>query len=131
MKHKHYRFVGDPFIFPTRIYPDNRGLLQTLDTSELPFKIKRIFTITPSSPQTVRGGHAHKKCWQAILPVGSLILISGKNSSKEFFFDLEPGSLLIVPPWNWLQVRFEWGNSSAVIFCSHLYSSGDYIFDLP
>ena len=126
-----YNSTQSPFIKEFDTYTDLRGILHTFDASELPFQVQRIFTISPDSPKTTRGGHAHKICWQAIFTIGENIEVCGKNRSENFIFNLEPGLLLIVPPWNWIQIHFEREISTAVILCSHRYDPDDYMIDAP
>jgi hypothetical protein len=120
-----------PYLIQMKVFEDSRGILQTFDTSILTFQIERIFSITPITELTTRGGHAHKTCWQAIFPIFSKLKISGKNMMSEFEFALKPGFALVVPPLNWIEIFFDQIESGAVVLCSHTYDSKDYIVAPP
>ena len=50
---------------------DDRGSLSIISEINLPYKIKRVFTI---SSKNIRGNHAHKKCNQFLVCSSSLKL---------------------------------------------------------
>jgi hypothetical protein len=126
-----YKETAFPYIVEVKTFSDKRGLLQSLNLSQIPFVVKRVFSISPYTRQTVRGGHAHKTCWQAMVPSNSNLIVEGKNKDGDFRFNLQPGDLLIIPPWNWLKILFEEVGTTASVFCSHNYDVDDYIFSQP
>jgi hypothetical protein len=59
------RMIGD-FYFPSIADKDLKGLLRVFELTDIPFSVKRVFTVLNSAVGTVRGKHAHKLCNQLI-----------------------------------------------------------------
>lgn len=118
-----------PFLLKLSRFPDIRGQLLSFDLMVLPFQVKRLFTICVNSNRFSRGGHAHKVCWQALIPTDSSIEVEVTNLQGTSNFFLGPGQCLVVPPLTWLTVNFSRENSSIVVLASHEYDEDDYIRD--
>ena len=77
---------------------DERGELTSFDDSILPFKIKRIFYISDVPEGVIRGGHAHKKCEQIIIPITGKFEVSVENNREIEIFNLNSlGCGLYIP----------------------------------
>lgn len=109
------------------IHDDERGSLRSLSLKKIPFEVKRIFTLNVRDTKRARGGHAHKTCWQVIIPVDSPINLNIFNQVESRVFTLVPGSYFVVPPMTWLEIRFTKTESSVLVLASDEYEEADYI----
>ncbi len=126
-----YQAAQSPSTFSWVTIEDERGTIRVLEETLLPFLVKRIFTISTNSDNGIRGGHAHKECWQLLFTLDTGIKITIKNENLELCFDLLPGTGLIIPPWNWSKVDFESKKTSVTVLASHPYDKNDYIYQEP
>ena len=106
---------------------DSRGVLLSIDFEEFSFKINRFFSISVNGIEQVRGRHAHKLCWQVFASQGGLSYVRIRNLDSENEFVLAPGQALVVPPYNWCEVKFESTQTYLNVFASHAYDPNDYI----
>jgi hypothetical protein len=106
-------------------------MLLSISCEIIPFQIKRVFTLSPSSNLEPRGGHAHKTCWQLIFPVAGEILVEFANIRELKTLKIVPSLGILIPPWNWCKVYFESTNSHAVVICSDVFNQDDYVYDKP
>jgi|LakMenEpi03Aug12_release.lakeMendotaPanAssembly.Ray.scaffolds.fasta_scaffold09487_12 hypothetical protein len=120
-----------PYIISITNVNDSKGSLTSVSDADIPYEIKRVFAITVTSPNLERGGHAHKVCWQTIAPLQGRILmfVSSNRENSEFLID--KGEALVVPPENWILLKFEEVGDSAMVFASEYYDELDYIFEKP
>jgi hypothetical protein len=44
---------------------------------------------------------------------------------------VDQGSGLLVPPWNWISIKFENKGDLVVVICSDIYDKNDYIKSEP
>jgi len=126
------KIIKEPYYLEIRNFKDNRGTLATLDMKEIPFPVKRIFTLSVNNSETIRGGHAHKKCWQAILANSNDVVLINFNSMgvrKDFL--LNQITCLIVPPLNWCELHFRNVHSFVTVLASDIYDQNDYIYQIP
>lgn len=126
-----YRDAEQPFYFDFLYKDDERGTLISLEFSGLPFQVKRYFAISVNSTDFSRGNHAHKECWQAFFACHGSQTVTIKNTSGVRNFSLVGDKLLIVPPYNWAEVRFNSKDSVMGVFASHPYDHEDYLVTEP
>jgi hypothetical protein len=126
-----YFETTEPQLFNMAIHSDERGHLSSLDFSVIPFEVKRIFNIQGNGLGTVRGGHAHKQCWQFLYSNGPGIKVDFQNLKSEGTFYLDFGAGLIVPPYNWIEVTFPDGTITVSVLASHSYDINDYLYSKP
>jgi len=107
------------------------GVLDYLELAEgFPFVPKRIFTIRPTSPEVVRGNHAHKKCHQFIFSVSGSCKIEVQGESEKTVLVLEPSKFgVYVQPLNWVSLFDFTNNACILVLASHKYDEEDYIHD--
>lgn len=111
-------------IFDT--FTDERGTLTiclSKNQEKLPFQIGRVFWITDVPKHAVRGCHAHRKCYEALVAVhGSfkVRLDDGMHQAQEVVLDQKDKGLLI-PPMLWCEI-YDFSDD-AVCLC---IASGDY-----
>ena len=96
--------------------------------SEVPFEIKRFFITSASSPEIVRGQHAHRRCHQILVAVSGSIKASCDDgqTKSEFLLD-SPGLGLYMPPLTWGgQSDFSPG-AKLLVLASDLYDEDEYV----
>lgn len=126
-----YQDAEFPYFLNFLVKEDARGKLTALEFSEIPFQVSRYFAISVNDSGLIRGGHAHKECWQAFFACVGTQKILVKNLSGSKTFDLKADQLLIVPPYNWCEVRFNSKDSIMGVFASHPYDHQDYLITEP
>ncbi|MBI2971121.1 MAG: FdtA/QdtA family cupin domain-containing protein [Candidatus Aenigmarchaeota archaeon] len=108
---------------------DERGILVFVEGGKhIPFPIKRIFYIY--GMQKKRGGHAHKKCEQVIIPInGKFDVITDDGKARKRYRLDDPGAALYVPPKIWVEVENFSRGAVILVLSSDLYKENDYIRD--
>ena len=115
-------------------HTDSRGTLTVAslsDRSKLPFEVNRIFWITGVPDQAHRGKHAHRFCWETLIPVHGQFKVrvdDGKGICEVFALD-HPEKGLVIPPMVWCEL-FDFSDD-AVCLClaSGNYDKEGYISD--
>jgi hypothetical protein len=126
-----YLETTDPYKLNFEVYKDSRGELAALDLEMLPFVVKRVFTIKANGVEIIRGGHAHKECWQFLYPSAPGVRVSFLNLGSTGSVELNLGDGLVVPPFNWIEVTIP--NESVIVnvLASHSYDKDDYLYNRP
>lgn len=107
-------------------YTDSRGNLSVLslnNAASLPFKVDRVFWLTNVPVTAQRGKHAHRTCWEILLPVHGEFKVKvddGKGHNCIFKLD-NPNKGLLIPPLVWCEL-YDFAYD-AVCLC---LASGDY-----
>ena len=106
---------------------DHRGSLFVVENL-LPFDIKRFFYIT--NPVGTRGGHRHKKTWQAMICLNGSSDIYMNNGDKEEVITLNtPNKCLIIKPEDWHHMTNFSDNCVLLILASEEFDKNDYIME--
>ncbi len=114
------------YIINLKSFKDNRGSLVSLQNSQLPFDIKRSYSII--NPRGVRGGHRHKKTIQAMVCILGSCKVYNNNGEKEQEFILDSAEkCLILEPQDWHEMQHFSQNCVLQILASHEYDINDYI----
>lgn len=112
-------------------HKDSRGTLEVVDLRrEVPFEVKRIFTVSGVPQGVRRGNHAHKACHQFLVAVKGSVKcsVSGPIRKDEFSLD-EASPFLYIPPMHW-GVQYDFSEDSLLlVLASHSYDPEDYIND--
>lgn len=112
-------------LIPVETHIDNRrGNISVVE--ELPFKIKRVFSIYNVPTSEMRGGHAHKKCHQFLIAMCGAVLVR-MGDGREFLLDC-PDTGLYVPPMNIINLMFITQETTLLVLASEKYSKDDYIY---
>ena len=110
-------------------FEDARGVLSVGSTpEEIPFEVKRFFVTSATSPEIVRGEHAHKTSHQLLVAVsGSVAAICDDGATKQDFLLDSPTTALYMPPLTWgTQTNFSSG-ARLLVLSSDVYSPQDYV----
>jgi dTDP-4-dehydrorhamnose 3,5-epimerase-like enzyme len=112
-----------------RVIGDRRGRLVSLESlKNIPFEIKRVYYMYDTSPEWVRGKHAHKTLQQILIAIDGACTIALNNGKEEEEILLNRPDLgLYVPKMLWREMKdFSYGCKLMVI-ASALYDENDYI----
>lgn len=108
-------------------FKDPRGSLSVAE-KVLPFEIKRFYMVYDVT--SIRGGHRHKKTWQALICLGGSCEIYVNNGKEKESFVLDrPGKCLILHPEDWHTMDHFTSGSTLLVLASEYYSKDDYIDD--
>lgn len=113
------------FSLPT--VTDERGKL-TIIEKVFPYDIKRTFFIYDVVEGTVRGGHRHKKNWQALICIKGSCVVKNSDGEKRESFSLDsPDKCLILEPKDWHTMEEFSKGSILMVMASEYYDANDYI----
>lgn len=107
---------------------DPRGNLAVLESSYLPFDIKRVFYLYDVPSGSKRGGHALKTTSQLLIPLSGsfeLVLKDGMNETSIFLNDPIKG--VLIPPMTWREMTNFSAGAVCLVLASEEFSEEDYI----
>ena len=108
-------------------FTDTRGSLTVIEKI-LPFAIKRVYYLYNITK--ARGGHKHKKTFQALIAVHGSCQIYVENSlGKKNFVLKEPKDCLILNPDDWHTMDGFSKGSVLLVLASQIYNKNDYIME--
>ena len=111
-------------------FSDIRGDLSVLDTPELPFKVERVFWLHHVPQDVERGHHAHRSCFELLIPVAGTFEVELSVGRWTKVFNLsEHRQGLIIPPMAWCRLRHFSPSCVALCLASESYSPEGYIYD--
>tara|TARA_B110000285_G_scaffold223852_1_gene279926 strand:+ start:551 stop:943 length:393 start_codon:yes stop_codon:yes gene_type:complete len=93
------------------------------------FNIKRFFFIY-GDQKFMRADHAHRKCNQVLIPVNGSVKITvfnQKKTKKTFIINDTNKKFLIIPKFNFIQIKFLKKNSILLTLCDYKYDKKEYI----
>jgi dTDP-4-dehydrorhamnose 3,5-epimerase-like enzyme len=94
-----------------------------------PGALKRIFYITNADGNT-RGGHRHKKAWQALVCLQGSVDIRVETGKQMSCYSLdEPNQCLILEPDDWHLLENFQDNAIVLIVSNEYYDETDYIYE--
>jgi len=106
-------------------FSDSRGNL-TIIEKVLPFEIKRVYYIYKASSK--RGGHRHKKTWQALVSVAGSCEIYVHNGKEEKTYLLDsPDKCLVLAPEDWHTMDKFSKDCVLLVLASEYFDPDDYI----
>lgn len=110
---------------------DLRGTLTVGEFErEVPFPVRRFFTVFDVPGKDVRGEHAHRQCHQFLIAArGSVSVVVDDGETREEIRLDTPDRGLYVPPMVWAaQYRYS-PDAMLLVFASDPYDPADYIRD--
>ncbi len=111
-----------------KTHTDKRGQL-TVVQDEIPFDVLRTYYIQGVPDTTIqRGGHRHKKSWQALICLsGSCEIYNNDGISENIFTLNSPDICLILEPKDWHTMQQFSKDAVLLVFASTKYDVDDYI----
>jgi dTDP-4-dehydrorhamnose 3,5-epimerase-like enzyme len=118
------------YAFPSIVDNREQGVLRVFESEDVPFTIKRVFTIVNAFRGSQRGQHAHKKCNQLLCCVSGEVNLICDDGNTQIETLLTPSSeAVLVPNGIWAEQKYLKDGSVLIIFCDLPYDEGDYIRD--
>ena len=116
-----------PTEFALTLNSDERGLLAF---ANLPFAVKRFYSISNNLHDLPRGNHAHKVLRQAIFCAQGSFRLLLNTPEKNFAYTLTAWSGLVIIPAGYWRVLDEFTKDSiCVVLASDEFNEFDYIRD--
>lgn len=108
---------------------DERGALVVaeLEHATVPFPVRRLFWQVGVPVGAVRGQHAHKTLWEALIPVAGALRVSvddGFGRRDEFIDD--PAVALLLPPRVWVELHDFLPGTALLVLASAPWDGDDY-----
>jgi len=114
--------------FPSIVDEQRQGILRVFKSENIPFEVKRVFSVVNAKMGAKRGQHAHKQCNQLICCIAgevNLICDDGESQTERL---LSPRTDAIwVPCGVWAEQDYQKDNSMIIVFCDQDYDESDYI----
>jgi dTDP-4-dehydrorhamnose 3,5-epimerase-like enzyme len=108
----------------------DRGKLWILEGKEIPFPIKRIYTISGVGANITRGGHTHFKTDQYIFAVSGSCTLDLDDGKEKRTVELHEGKAgLHLPPMLWHTMSNFAPNTVLLVVVNLPYDEADYIRD--
>lgn len=120
-----------PLTFQGLAAPDRR-LVPVEAGSDVPFEIRRVFSITAERIGLVGGRHAHRACSQVLvcLSGGCEIVCRADPQDGERRFHLDdPASGLFIPPGIWAEQIYTTNPTVLMVLCDRPFEAADYLRD--
>jgi len=112
------------------IFEDERGSLLPINLKEIPFDVKRVFTVYNVPKDIIRGDHAHYQTKQYLICVKGMIKVileSGENETTETI--LKKGDSIFIDKLVWDSQQFLTDDDVMLVFANTEYNFEDYILD--
>lgn len=119
-------------VIPIRRYEESDGGLSCIEyMQEVPFLVKRIFTIDGIPDNHVRANHAirNNTFFYTVLNGTVIIDVDSGDKTETFRLDSKEHMGLLVPPLRWVKIRDLEPNAIFVAMASKEYFKDDYIED--
>ena len=118
------------YAFPSIDENKAQGVLRVFESDNIPFTVKRVFSVVYAKGGSKRGQHAHKKCNQLICCVAGEVNLICDDGNTQIEKLLSPESeAVLVPCGIWAEQDYLKDNSVIIVFCDRSYDENDYIRD--
>jgi len=109
---------------------DARGNLAIIEKDVLPYDVKRVYYLYDVPSDAYRGGHAHKKLFQFLIPLsGSFDVILKDGNTTKIVTLNKPNKGLLIVPGIWRELENFSSGSVCLVLASEVYDESDYIRD--
>jgi len=109
---------------------DSRGNLSIIESTTLPFAIKRVYYLYDVPSNASRGGHAHKRLWQLLIPLsGSFDVILKDGESERVVTLNKPNKGLLIKNHIWRELDNFSSGVVCLVIASEEFDESDYIRD--
>ena len=100
------------YSYPCIIEEKEQGILRVFESDDIPFEVKRVFTVINAKGSSKRGEHAHKKCNQLICCVaGEVNLICNDGENKDERLLSSESEAVLIPCGIWAEQDYLKDNS--------------------
>ena len=107
---------------------DPRGNLAVIEGNVIPFEIKRVYYLFDIPSGSYRGGHAHKKQYELLIPIsGSFDVELDDGKEKQKITLNKPTKGLLIKSMVWRELSNFSSGSVCLVINSGLFSEDDYI----
>lgn len=109
---------------------DVRGNLAVIEKEVVPFSIKRVYYLYDVPSNAYRGGHAHKKLIQVLIPLSGsfdVVLDDGKERTKITLN--KPNKGLLIPTGIWRELENFSSGAVCLVLASDVFEEADYLRD--
>lgn len=110
---------------------DPRGNLSVIENGTIPFSINRVYYLYDVPSDAYRGGHAHKKLFQFLVPLSGsfdVVLKDGFGQGKIISLN-KPNRGLLIVPGIWRELTNFSSGSVCLVLASEMFDENDYIRD--
>tara|TARA_X000001036_G_scaffold422716_1_gene445929 strand:- start:361 stop:780 length:420 start_codon:yes stop_codon:yes gene_type:complete len=105
-----------------------QGAMKVFESDDLPFALKRVFTVIGAKKGAKRGNHAHKICNQILCCISGRINLICDNGVDKINIILDSRSeAILVPSGIWAEQEYLDNNSALIVFCDQPFDEDDYI----
>lgn len=106
------------------------GHLHLAYLNELPFEVKRVFWVTDTPVDVIRGGHAHYLTEELLVAVRGRIEITLRwpDGSTAETVAASPDHATYIPPYAWRELRYS-ADAVQLVLASSNYDPAEYIRD--
>ena len=115
---------------PKIVDPQGRGKLSFIEKDVIPFSIKRVYYLYDVPSDSHRGGHAHKKLVQLMIPLSGsfeVLLDDGKKRKKVMLNKPDKG--LLIPQGIWREMDNFSSGAICMVLASDNFDESDYFRD--
>ena len=114
--------------FQSIVEEKEQGILRVFESKDMPFPVKRVFTVVNALGGSKRGEHAHKKCNQILCCVaGEIELICDNGAQRTRTFLTPDSPAVYVSNGVWAEQNYLKDNSVLIVFCDQKYDENDYL----
>jgi dTDP-4-dehydrorhamnose 3,5-epimerase-like enzyme len=110
---------------------DSRGSLHFVEGGKhIPFEIQRVFYIHGIAPGCARGGHAHWRDQEVVIPVSGhfdMVLSDGKKETTYHLSRADQG--LYICPLIWVRLENFSPDAVCLVLAAQRYDESDYLRD--
>lgn len=118
------------YAYPTFVEDKRQGVLRVFEFSQIPFSVKRVFSVDGAYAGSIRGRHAHRVCNQLISCVRGKVKLVCDDGVGKIEIELTPSSqAVLVPAGVWAEQEYLMNGSVIIVFCDQPYDEGDYLRD--
>ena len=105
-----------------------KGNLAVVELDTIPFPIQRVYYLYDVPSESKRGGHAHKKLQQLLIPISGsfdVVLKDGENIQRITLN--KPNEGLLIPVNVWRELENFTSGAVCLVLASEVYDEDDYI----
>ncbi|MGY5352415.1 sugar 3,4-ketoisomerase [Wenyingzhuangia sp. IMCC45533] len=109
---------------------DPRGNLAVIEGTTIPFDIKRVYYLFDVPSDSYRGGHAHKKQFELLIPISGSFCVEVDNGiEKKKIMLNKPTKGLLIKSMVWRELSDFSSGAICLVINSGLFDESDYIRD--